>query len=884
MRVPIYNYYLGKPTSEVGLSRGRYDEKGNYVYGPYEKDTYKNMYGYTSGKIALHKEALFYIDLPALFGSPQVGYAYFYNQKEELIGSRWSLGPFEKHALPEQPLNWVEAPEGASSVAFEFFPSKTFELSIKDTGALAGFIKRLYTAEPHFKELSKKYSRENTQMFFRESLEGKIKFQGTDFDRINSSAIDDKLLFAITKNGKLYSASFFYKVECSLDKDKLQCEPKLSNADAYAKILDSYENTYDLIKLSPPTETINYKSRRALQIYLLGGNTVTTLFGETWVDNEVSEAITDDATLKGFQFAWVDNLLEIDIDSCEQDPKVNGVYVAKAERAEVHEGASVTLKQPNGYYIKLLCYRDATADHCLALQIFDDKDNLLADTGRQELNCLQARPGGAVETFFISVGRIISLDLVSKFLTIGRTGYGTSSIGTFNIDKIFTSQPYIRVLCDRDSVDGVNLVDIRSDDFAGGTYTYKKCAGLGNVQANLYFNAYDSKEPTKYGQNDYKKYFTQPNISAIARGYSLFRPICRNSWINASIWYKNDILEDSVEPKYRSAVQLKDAYSVGSVIKYLLAQIDPRIEHEATEEYSSFLYGQNNPVYDTGKPFRVYLTQKTNILKGNYDQAAQKAEASLKAIMDMLNKCFNCYWYIEDYKFKVEHLSFFKKGGSYAGLSSQLDLTKQTDQFNKAVADYYQSSTGYDMSEAVKRYEFNWQDDSTDSFGNLTLDCLGQYLESAKTEQVTVANFSSEVDFMKVDPSRFSNDGLALLCPIQTEDGTLELPIQAVRLQDENMQEYDADVQNYYASWPFLVRAFYLSDMSSYNIKINTIPGNIVVGGLKFLKTEDIEAFFEEDPDVLKGITTKEGLGLVDEVLINLLTRKAKIKLKHELK
>ena len=131
--------------------------------------------------------------------------------------------------------------------------------------------------------------------------------------------------------------------------------------------------------------------------------------------------------------------------------------------------------------------------------------------------------------------------------------------------------------------------------------------------------------------------------------------------------------------------------------------------------------------------FYVFITLKTNILKGEYDQAAQKAEISFKDLMEMLRDCFRCYWYIEDGKFKVEHISFFIRGGSYSYSSNvQLDFTKLIDQFNKKPSTYFLSEIEYDKSDLNQRYEFGWMDDVTDLFGGMAqerVDYAGGYID-----------------------------------------------------------------------------------------------------------------------------------------------------------
>ena len=114
---------------------------------------------------------------------------------------------------------------------------------------------------------------------------------------------------------------------------------------------------------------------------------------------------------------------------------------------------------------------------------------------------------------------------------------------------------------------------------------------------------------------------------------------------------------NAIETSARKIYTLKVAYAISAVIKTLLAEIDPSIQHEATSEYSNFLYGSTS-INNVG--FRLFITSKSNILKGEYDQAAQKAEITLKDLMEMLANCYQCYWYIDDNnRFIIEHIYYF---------------------------------------------------------------------------------------------------------------------------------------------------------------------------------------------------------------------------------
>jgi hypothetical protein len=339
--------------------------------------------------------------------------------------------------------------------------------------------------------------------------------------------------------------------------------------------------------------------------------------------------------------------------------------------------------------------------------------------------------------------------------------------------------------------------------------------------------------------------------------------------------YVYDSYYSLFEQKLRKKYTLKDSYSIAAAIKALLKEIDPTLQHEATAEYSRFLYDTTVPM--SMARFYVHITQKTNILKGEYDQPAQKAEVSLEDIMKMLRDCFRCYWYIEDGKFKIEHISFFMRGGSYSyNTNVQLDFTKLVDQFNKKLSSYFQSEVEYDKTDLNQRYEFGWMDDVTDLFGGVTIDVKSNYIQKDKTEEINISQFSSDVDYMLFNPSNFSDDGFALLCPVKN-GSSLELPIVETRLVDENGDTYNAVIQNFYAAWAYLVR-FYMYDMPASNLDCNVL-GDLYANGVKMCMKHTIEFPTEEDLDELELIKTTIGNGKIDEISVNVNTRHAKVRL-----
>ena len=828
---PKYNFYVGKANNYIRINQYQsIDDYGNFDYdaGPDK---------YAIGYESIPEGKNLFIDLQS---SNSYNALFFYDKNRVFISHMPISGV--KNTVVVPPIN-------AKYYAMRFSTTDEIFMLKRNTN----FVYYIESVNPHYKDLSKKYAKESGQEFFRESLDGKINLFGKDYEIVANSKLEDKLIFIVYKyNAKLnkwveYYKGEFNKTDCKFDYDKKKCELKTTTIDNYNEVMNNYENAYDLIKLTPEISKINLHKRSLMQVYVRGANSISNFFGGIYWEDDVNEAIDDhNALVNKYHFAYIKAGNEFYVKNAGI-AAVNGVYA----------GTNGYWSQWNGYTCYMGTETPMTKTH---IYIKRNSDNTILYQSVKQWYFTEA--GNCC------IGRE-DIEMVNV----------NDSNDKFNIESPFVYHIYRRLLCDIDTVtdsEGTkNTYNLPSDDFVTDNRNYKKCIGLKGGTFFCTSRAVD--KPTKYGLNDYNQYFTNEFIP-LSAGVDRPLPISRNSWANASLWYVYDSYYSLFEKKLRKQYTLRDSYSIAAVIKALLKKIDSSLKHEGTAEYSNFLYGSSMPISPSSR-FYVYITQKTNILKGEYDQPAQKAEISLEEVMKMLRDCFRCYWYIEDGKFKIEHISFFMRGGSYSHNSNiQLDFTKLTDRFNKKLTSYFQSEVEYDKSDLNSRYEFGWMDDVTDSFGGVTIDVKSNYIQKDKNEEINIRQFSSDIDYMLFNPSNFSDNGFALLCPIKN-GSSLEIPIVETQLIDENGDYYNATIQNFYASWAYLVN-FYMYDMPAQSVECNVL-GGLYVSAVKMCQKHTIEFPTEEDLDKFELIKTSIGDGKIDEVSINMNTRTAKVKLMY---
>ena len=831
---PKYNFYIGTAVDIQFTGNTTIDVNGNIVTG--------SSNDYACYKIALGTKKYIFIDVISEGQSSNA--IFFYS----------SSGSFISYIQLHSSYNGViiKVPSNAAYYALRFSEQGSNNFAAKKNTT---FVYTLLNVNPHYKELNKKYAKENGQEFFRISLDGKINLFGDDYELVKNSSLEDQMILIIDKYNSTsnkwleYYKGEFNKADCKFDYEKRTCEVKTSALDEYNNIVNKYENTYDLIKLAPETAKINLYKRSLMQVYVRGASSISNFFGGVYWEDNVNEIINSHTDLiNKYYFAYIKAGNEFYIRNARIS-EVNGVYAGTD---------GYWSKWDPGYTCKAELVDGTTGLYWLRL--YRNSDNALLYRSEKQLGFADANNKYLWRDDF-------------KMINVN------DSSDTFIIESPFEYHIYRRLLCDVDTVTdsgGVkNTYDLPSDDFVTDNRNYKKCIGLAGGMFFCTSRAVD--KPTRYGLNDYGKYFTNEFIpTTVGIGKPL--PISRNSWANASLWFVYDNYYSSFEQKLRKKYTLRNSYSIAAVIKALLNEIDPSIKHEATAEYSRFLYDETVPMNMTR--FYVYMTQKTNMLKGEYDQPAQKAEISFEDVMKMLRDCFRCYWYIEDNKLKIEHISFFMKGGSYSSSANiQLDFTKLVDQFNKKLSSYFQSEVEYDKTDLSQRYEFGWMDDVTDMFGGLSIDIKSNYIQKDKTEEINVSQFSSDIDYMLFNPSNFSDDGFALLCPIKS-GSLLEIPIVEAQLLDENGDAYNTEVQNFYAAWAYLVR-FYMYDMPATNIKCNVLS-DLYVSDIKASMKHTIEIPVEDDLNELELIKTTIGNGKIDEISINMNTRHAKVRLLYK--
>lgn len=712
-----------------------------------------------------------------------------------------------------------------------------------------------YIVHPNYKDdLAKEYELETNQRFYRAKLSGKLSFIRDDYDYINNKPFDTTFLLLIEKSndgGKTWTSYYsgqFMKTDCTfIDYDKkVTVQP--DTIDEYNDVLAGLEKEYNLITLAPAIQRITINKRPLIQIYVPGDSIVSCFLGGTNWEQDANATTDQNALVRTYHFALCNILKEIQITSHGSPAVISGLYtgrMATGATPGVFTGNLYPELNVNYYIFISQQTIDGTPFGIALVEIRRRSDD--------------------VAMFRYQKATTAPFDTLEFDLTAvegsGATGTMHADMKSYNI--------YARYLCDVETIGDLNTYPLPIDDIVDNNRNYRRAIGYAIDVAFISNNFSDT--PTEWGLADNGKYFAPP--------YSIygqtFYPIARSTWRYASLWFGFYLMDWILEEQARKAYTLRDAFPVASCISVLLNQIAPGIKHEATAEYSQFLYGSSNPI--SGLTFRLLVSQKTNIINGEYQQPAQKAPTTLQQFTNMLRDCFKCYWYIDGGKFKIEHIQFFKNGGSYGGGAIiSRDLTKEINLRNGLPWAFNTSEYSFDKVDLAERYQFEWMDDVTTPFEGLPIQVISKYVTPGKIEEINISNFTSDIDMMLLNPGNMSSDGFALFAAVPPTSGSQW--ILPFTRQTINGVEYF--LQNGYLAFINLQSPYWMYDLPARRVSVN--GSEVYAYGIERKKKQTFSFPATDDPNPMQLIKTYIGNGQVDKLSVNLHSRSIKATLKYD--
>lgn len=713
------------------------------------------------------------------------------------------------------------------------------------------------TVRPNYKDdLTLDYELETNQRFYRAKLSGKINFVRADYDIINDAPFDSEFFLYIEKSddwGQTYNQYYkakFMKTDCTFNDDDKLVTVQPETIDQYNDVLAGLEKEYNLIELAPQIEFLTIRKRPLIQIYVPGDSIVSCFLGGTNWEQDANATTDQNALIQTYHFALCNILKEIQITSHGSPAVISGLYI----------GRMSTGVSPDEFMGDL--YPELNVNYYIHIAQKRVAGGLPIGLAGVEIR----RRSDDVAMFRYTKIAQEPFDTLEFDLTAvegsGATGTMHADMKSYNI--------YARYLVDVDKIDDLDTYPLSSDDIVDNNRNYRRAIGYAIDVAFISNNFSDT--PTEWGLADSGKYFEPP--------YSIygqtFYPIARSTWRYASLWFGFYLMDWILEEKARKAYTLRDAFTLSSCINVLLKEFAPGITHEATPEYSQFLYNTNNPI--SGQSFKLLISQKSNIINGEYQTPAQKAPVTLQQIMTMLRDIYKCYWYIEGGKFKIEQINWFRNGGSYGyNPIIDYDLTQLENVRNGKKLAFATSEYSFDKVDMPERYQFEWMDDVTTPFEGLPIEITSKYVTAGKIEEINISNFTSDIDLMLLNPGVISSDGFALFAAvISSGGGQLELPF--TRQTVDNVEYY---LQNGYLAFINIQPTYWVYDMPARRFKINNMSNYAIGIERKKKQTLNFPAG-TTDPNPMQLVKTYVGNGQVDKLSVNLCSRNIKATLKYD--
>lgn len=607
-------------------------------------------------------------------------------------------------------------------------------------------------AFPIYKDdLAIEYALEQNQEFYRGKLSGKLTFQKDDYLFIRNKAFDTQfdVVISISYNGgqtwAVYWSGQFWKTDCEFNEDDQTAIVTPNVNDRYNAILAGMDKEYDLINLAPVIQPVKLDKRPMIQVYIPGQTVIGCFLSGMWWEQECNEVTDESALEKKYHFAKNKTARIVEVTQ-QGTPVIPEVYFG-----EPYSGTGTTEYVKEGYKFlrNYIAQSGGVAEIFQIIRVSDEQIMWSTSFGNQQ-----------PKTYPIE----ITLNPVD----------GSGATGDIKL-YIHDTSVFARYVTDVEHASELDTYLIRNDDIVENNRNYSRVIGY-YFPNTIWISDYLTTTPTKWGIYQPGLYY-DAGIPAVT-GFNNAYPIARAAWSHISYWFVFDVFDWITEQHWRKEYTLKDAFPLWSVISVLLAKIAPGITHDKTTDYSQFLYDDTNPI--TGIKQRLFIAPKSNVISSGYDQPAQKAPITLKRITDMLRDCFRCYWFIDEQsRFRIEHISYFMNGGAYPGTPDfpkiGINLTEQIITRNGKPWSYARNQYEFDKPEMAARYQFGWMDDVTELFDGYPIDIISKYVNPDNIEQIDVSQFTSDVDYILLNPNEISKDGFVLLAGM--DDNYLEEPI-----------------------------------------------------------------------------------------------------------
>ncbi len=712
---------------------------------------------------------------------------------------------------------------------------------------------------PIYKSLKLEYAKAGTGEYYRRKLKGNLTLQKDDYNYIDALSFDTEMFLEIDDSQNILEKyiGYFFKTDCKFNDDDLTVQVQTKVLDDYEKVLGGIQKTYNLLELSPEIEAVQVNRRPIIQVYIPGDTVLTNILGGThWeqelqIDPEFNES-TLTGTYKFFKTQTIRNIpttvgasLSTDVTGAYDDARLNA----------------------NGLY-RLIEDNPGVYWYGKRFQIQKVSDNaILYQTPYTNWNAAS----------------------VNSLLFSGVNG----ETGSFYFVEYAIFARYYTDILNTGTVD---TYKIPSTDIVANNSNYKRVVGYNLGTARFLIYEEFLTVPTKYGRvpddaPDGGKYYRGLQLSATTGIDREPIPISMRNWKALSLWFLTD---DSVQfTEYGDGLEftLRDSFPLASAIQKLLSEMGANVSFLNDVEHSEFFYAATNPLggfaymgtYSVfNNPTSIgnldyFITPKSNIINSTYDQPSKKADTSLQQILKMLADVFKVHWHIDNGRLRLEHISWYQKGGTYAFTPLiGTDLTTLQNIKNNKSWDFLQNNFEYDKEAMTERYEYGWMDDVSPVFQGNPINIISNFTQEGKIEDSNIGGFTTDIDFIQANPQEISKDGFVLIGAVN-ESGVYKVPY--FRWYNPNGKQFM--LQNGFLSWPYIHGKYHTSDLPSDRVNING-EDVILYSNITKQKKQQVKFPLNSIFNPYQLISTGLGNGKIEKLTVDLESNMVDGNLKHD--
>lgn len=705
---------------------------------------------------------------------------------------------------------------------------------------LAGATEESVYVYPRFNDVTFDYEREQGEIFYRKTFNGQVTFVGADYDLIANAPYATRFVLRITRwypdgTTKQLSSSEFYKTDCEFDMDKRIVTVSPKEIDKYQKVLDALDKEYNIKDLLPEMTNLTIYKRPLIQIYVLGDDVLQNY--TAGITFEQNCDIMDYSELE--QYHFYDNGMMVALRAVMgqgSSPNVVGVYIGTGKIGTNFRLGGI---DNTNYYVQFLF-----GGGMVQISIYNRSGTEL----------------------FYGVGPQAASSIICKAVE------GSGATGSAQVYFVYY-RVYARMLHNK-TEKGYPLAE---DDITSNP-NYTRVSGI-DISGNMLWSARTSTTPTEYGKTAGGNYYMPPYGP-----YVTFYPVSITQWPDKtqygyylSLWFAYDSVITALDSRYRLAQVVSVAYQMTDVIKALIEANGLGVTFDNTSDYSIILFSNTTTLNVLGgRSITPFLVAKANIINGDYRKVYPEPSITLGQIFSMLKNTMQIYWYLDGSKIRLEHRRYFDNGLSYSGAPVVgYDLTELMCPRSSRSWASGRNQYKYDKDEMPERYQFGWMDTVTRPFSGYPIVVNSDAVEGGLIEEVTVENFTSDIDYMLTNPSGVSEDGFAIIGAILNGSNYLT-PIVS-----QTTDNVAYSMQNGLMSYIYLHPIYWLDDMPAERLTINNEP--YMAHSVKRTKRQEID--FPSDNyevDEHELIKTELGDGQIDKLSVSLTSGFINAEILHE--